>query len=147
MGTPGKIPPQLICTHVAVDRKITPEEPGPDIIILIISFPNRKSDGTVREFCTDLTDQSRHSFSAKPHIFAPLQHKGAETKTVSISAAGKNIFLRQSVTGNTVIASADPAVITIVSAIIGKFDQTTDIDIFSIMSMTYFSRPFKQKFR
>ena len=69
-------------------------------------------------------NQSCRTFSCEPAVFPTLQNKSTESQFISISAAGKDLFFRQSVTGKAGIAFPDTTVITVISAVIRKKQVT-----------------------
>ena len=73
-------------------------------------------------------------------ILASLQDKGPETKLPALLTAGKNVLLRQAVPVRIRITAADPAVITVVPAVIGKLNQSTDIYIMPVNRLRHGSR-------
>ena len=85
-----------------------------------------------------------HPFCCKPVIFTTLKYKGAEPQFITDVAAGKNLRRRQAVTQNVGIAFPDTAVIAIVVTVVGKFNQSADINIMAIFADTDCFRLFKK---
>ena len=76
----------------------------------------------------DGTHQIGDAFFCIVGILAALQDKGAETQIPAFPTAFKDFLLCQAVALGAGIAAADAAVITVVFAVIGKFDQSADIN-------------------
>ncbi len=68
-------------------------------------------------------------------ILAALQDEGAKAKFIAGSAAGEDVFLGKAIAADIGIALSDSAVIAIIFAIVGKFDQSTDVDVISVIMM------------
>ena len=60
------------------------------------------------------------------------EDKGTEAKLVAILAAGEDLILCEAVAVRARVASPDAAVIAVIFAIIGKFDQSADKDLVSV---------------
>ena len=73
-------------------------------------------------------------------ILATLQHEGAEAEPIAFGAAGQNFFLCQTVAFREAVAGADTAVVAVVFAVIGEFNQTTDIDLVAVILTAEFIR-------
>ena len=97
-------------------------------------FPDGKSDRAVRKTLPDSGDDICHPVFREPSVLAALEDKGAEAETVSVFAAGKNLIFGQSVADRVFIAFAYAAVIAVVPAVVGKFDQPPDIDVLSVVT-------------
>jgi tetratricopeptide (TPR) repeat protein len=67
-----------------------------------------------------------HALRGPQGIFAPLQHEGAEAKAMPLPAAGKDLLLTEPKTADVGVCGADAAVIAVVFAVVGEFDQSPD---------------------
>jgi hypothetical protein len=65
--------------------------------------------------------------------FSPLQDKGFEPQEIPDAAAVKDLLKGQAVPFDLGIASTDSAVIAIILAIIGQFNETPEIDFIAVM--------------
>ena len=73
-------------------------------------------------------------------ILATLQHEGTEAEPIAFGTAGKNFLLCKAVAFRKAVAGADTAVVAVVFAVIGEFNQTTDIDLVAVIFTAEFIR-------
>lgn len=66
-----------------------------------------------------------------------LEHKCPKSQLIAILAALQDFFLRKAVTAGIPVRTADPAVIAVISAVIGKFYQTSCIYFISKIFFLY----------
>src|SRR5699024_7323468 len=95
-------------------------------------FSNGQGNGTVRKFFPDLIHQFCDPLVIVIGILPSLEYKGAESQTVSRPAAFQDLSLGKPVSGSLFVAFPDAAVVTVISAVIGKFYQPPDKNPFSI---------------
>src|SRR5699024_5214238 len=111
-----------------------PEEiaAGSGIKETLICLPGQFSDGqgdcTVWPGTMDFGDDLRHPFFSEPSVLSALKDKGPESQPVSCITAGKNLLFCEAVADCIPVAPAYAAVIAVVPAVIGKFDEPADID-------------------
>ena len=91
-----------------------------------------KRQGTVRIHFFDLADQCDQFFICIISILPTLEDKGTESQFIAFFAACKDIFFCQAVALGVSVAPADPAVIAVIFAVVGKLNQATYIDLVSI---------------
>src|SRR5699024_448789 len=108
-----------------------------DPVDVFLFFSHRQRQRTVRITAFDGLYDLLHLLRGKKSVLAALKDKSAESKVISLHAAVKDILLRQPVSLSGVIASPDPAVITVVPAVTGKFDQSADVDIVSVYLLSH----------
>ena len=110
-------------------------------------LPDGKRNRTIGVFLTHRTDNMRHFFLRKIQILAALQNEGTKAEGIPLFTAGKDFLLRQPIAFQSFVPSADTAVIAVISAIIRKFNQPSNIDIPAVMLMANVSRLCKKIFR
>ena len=107
------------------------------IKICLIAFFGLLTDGqgdcTVWVLMPDRRHDFTHFIIRKIWIFSTLQNKGPESQTIPLLAAGQDLFFRKAVPHSLCIASADPAVIAVILTVIGKFNQSPDIHLITII--------------
>ena len=105
---------------------------GPCIVQFLVTFPGtfsyRERQRTVLVSLLDLSDQTAQNLIVPVCVLAALQNKGAKAKLVASCTAFQNLVCSESVAVTVMIGTANPAVETVVSAQIRKFDQSSDID-------------------
>ena len=82
-----------------------------------------------------------------PHVLATLEHKCAKSQGITHMARLQNFFFRQTVSLRLLVAFADTAVIAIIFADVGNFQQSADIDFFAKNLLTKFLGLFLHKRR
>ena len=92
------------------------------------AFADGKCNGTVRISLFYGADDSCQICVAVDKIFATLQNKGPKAQGVTLLTAGKDLFFGQAVANSFCVAASYSAVITVISAVIGEFDQPANID-------------------
>ena len=97
-------------------------------------------NGAVRMLLADSADDSADFVIRIIRILATLQHEGAEAKSIAFGATGQDFFLCQTVACREAVAGADTAVVAVVFAVIGEFNQTTDIDLVAVIFTAEFIR-------
>lgn len=104
----------------------------PFLIGFPVLFPHREGQGAVGEFSLDGPDQLRDPLPRKPGILAALEHKGPKAETVARFTAPQNLLPGQAVAAAIAVAPPDAAVVAVVAAVIGKFNEAANEDFFSI---------------
>ena len=133
IGIVGFMTEQIaVCTHVMEQ-----------LVALSGFFTNGECERTVRKTSFDCPDEYGHPLVREPCIFASLQDKGTKTKTVTGLTAIQYFVFGKTIPGNRSIAAANSAVITVISAVIGKFNQSPDLYIMTIILMAYSPCPLK----
>jgi hypothetical protein len=89
---------------------------------------------------SDLSDNRTDFFICKIEILAPLKDKGAKSQQISLVAAVQNLLFGKPVSLRLLVGSANPAVEAVISAIVGKLDQTAKKNLFSIVLVPHFGR-------
>ena len=103
-------------------------------------FANGQCNGAVRMLLADGADNSADFVICIIRILTTLQHEGTEAEPIAFSAAGQDFLLRQTVAFRKAVACADTAVVAVVFAVIGEFNQTTDIDLVAVILTAEFIR-------
>ena len=88
----------------------------------MLHLSNGKSDCAVRPALMYVRDNVSQTRNCEPAIFTTLKNKGAKTKFISGFAAVKNLIFSETIAVHVWIASADTAVITIVTTIVSEFN-------------------------
>ena len=73
-----------------------------------------------------------------------LKDECAETQFIALAAAVEDLLSGQSVPAYLSVTFAYTAVKAVIFAIVGKFDQPADVDVTSVMSLTFFPCQCKQ---
>ena len=107
-------------------------------IAFMTAFSQRKGDSTVGCDLLDAADHGHQTCIGEEAILTALQHKGLKTQLCTCFAAGKHIVFRQAVTLYIGISAADAAVKAVVFAVIGQFDQSTEINLVAELFFLYF---------
>ena len=109
----------------------------------LITFPGAFADGkghcAVWEFFFDRTHDLTDFFIGKPKILSALEDESAKAQLISGPAAGKNLLLCQTVAFCLTIAGADTAVIAVISAVVGKFNESADPYLVPVVAVAHFS--------
>ena len=109
---------------------------GPGVEQALIAFPAALSKGerdrAVRIRRPDPADQLTEPAVLKPAVLSALQDEGAKTQIISLAAALQDLLRRKPVALAAGIASADPAVKTVVSAEAADLDQPPDVYVVSV---------------
>ena len=92
------------------------------------SFSDGKGERAVRVLFFSGAEYRNQLFISPVRIFAALQYKGAKAQTVAFFAAAKNFFRSQPVAFCICAAFADTAVIAVVFTVVGKLDQSADVN-------------------
>ena len=108
----------------------------PKLIGFTAAFANGKCNGTVRISLFYGADDSCQICVAVDKIFATLQNKGPKAQGVTLLTAGKDLFFGQAVANSFCVAASYSAVITVISAVIGEFDQPANIDFIAENSLS-----------
>ena len=88
----------------------------------------------------DSADDSADFVICIIRILTTLQHEGTEAEPIAFSAAGQDFLLRQTVAFRKAVACADTAVVAVVFAVIGEFNQSADIDFVAVILTAEFIR-------
>ncbi|EFY04579.1 hypothetical protein HMPREF9443_01451 [Phascolarctobacterium succinatutens YIT 12067] len=96
-------------------------------------FANGQCNGAVGMLLADGADDGADFVIRIIRILATLQHEGAEAEPIAFGAAGQDFLLRQTVAFREAVAGADTAVVAVVFAVVGEFNQTTDIDLVAVI--------------
>ena len=110
------------------------------VVALFRFFPEGEGNGAVRKPVPDFGDNPADSGIRIIGILTPLQNIGAKSQPVPLLTAGEDFLLAQSVPLDLLISPADSAVITIIPAVIGKLNQSPDIDLIPIDLPAFFIR-------
>ena len=103
------------------------------LVTLPLLFPHRECHRTVTVFLFYGHDQLCDPVIRIPGVLAPLEHKGPEPKGITFPAALHNFFPAQTVTFRPAVSFSDPAVVAVVFAVIGKLDQSSDVNAVSVI--------------
>ena len=117
---------RLMAQQIPVRPRL-PESPVGFLFLL----PDGEGHGAVREFFLDAGYEMTDLIIVIEGVLSALQHKGPKVQIVSHPAAGKNLLLRQPVTVAGTVASPKAAVIAVIPAVIGEFDESPEIHLIS----------------
>ena len=105
---------------------------------LLRFFSNGKGQGTVRVFCFNLMYNRKKSFICIISVLSSLKNKSPESQFITLLTAEENVFFCQSVSLGIFVAAADTTVITVIFAVIGKFNQSSYINDISVYLLANF---------
>ena len=120
--------------------------------LITVFFPlsNGKSDRTLWKMFSDSSDNVDNPLFCKISIFSTLQDKCAKSQIIAFLAAAKNGILVQTIPVCCCITFSNTTIEAVVSTIICKLYQTTDINVMPIVFVALFSGKFEKvlgKFR
>ena len=118
---------RLVAEKIAVRARVKPF-----LVSHPVLFSHRKGQGAVGELSLDGPDQLRDPLPVKPGVLAALEHEGPKSKTITRFTAAENLLLGQSVAAAIAVAPPDAAVVAVIAAVIGKFNETADEDPFPV---------------
>ena len=98
----------------------------PAAVNLERTLPAGKRNGTVQMRRFEFRHDTFQLIIPEARIFAALQDDRAEAQFISVFSGSKYLFFGQAVAADFGIARADAAVITVVFAEIGEFDQSAE---------------------
>ena len=110
----------------------------PQAVCLFRMFSYRQCDRTLRICRPYLPDNLRQFLICIVRIFTPLQYKCPKSQLIAIGATIQYLFLCQTITFCISVTISNSAIITVVLAIVGKFNQSTSINICAII---FFLKP------
>ena len=110
----------------------------PQSVCFFRMFSYRQCDRTLRIQRPYLPDNLRQFFICIIWILAALQHKCPKAKFIAIGTAVKYLLFRQTIALCISVAISNSAIIAVIPAIIGKFNQSTGINICAII---FFLKP------
>ena len=70
-----------------------------------------------------------HAGISEIAVLTALQDESAEAQRISGLAAGEDLFFSQPVAMDVPVAFANATVETVIFAVVGKFDQASNVDI------------------
>ena len=95
-------------------------------------LPQGKGYGTVRIAAADLADNLYHPVIIKIRVFPSLKDKCPEAQLIALPAAGEDLVPCEPVAVKLAVIPPDPAIETVVFAIVGKLDESPDVYIMAI---------------
>ena len=87
----------------------------------------------------DASDKPADFPIRKERIFPALQDNGSEPQPVAAVRAVQDLFFCQPVPVRAAVGPADSAVIAVIAAPVGEFNQTAQIDCLSVDRFPHFS--------
>ena len=137
MGRIGGLVPQQVAVGTGV--KIC-------LIALSGLLSDRQGNGTVRMLFLDAADQPADLLVREERILPALQDNGPEAQPVPPVRAVQDLFFCQPVPVRAAVGPADPAVIAVIAAPVGEFNQSAQIDCLSVDRFPHFSGAGVQQF-
>lgn len=101
-------------------------------------FSHGEGDSAFRELRFDAADDAAKTFIGEVGILTALHDKGAEAQLPALPAAGENFLFGQTVAVGMAVSTANSAVIAVIFTVIGKFNESTDVDGASIPRAAHF---------
>ena len=127
VGIAGGFVPQQIAVGARVKIRL---------VAVARLFAHRQGDGAIGISGANRRHNGAKAIIGKIRVLAALQHKGAKPQPVSFGTAGENLVIAQPVAGGTAVTAANSAIIAIVFAVIGKFDQPAYIYLVAVHGTT-----------
>ena len=118
-----------------------------DAVALPGAFAYGESDCAVLPPGMDGRDDIRQTAVRKPAVLPALEYKRAEPEFIAVLTAGQDLIRREAVPLGIGVALSDPAVQTVIAAVIGELDQAAYVDVMSVMADAGFPCPLKEVFR
>ena len=131
-----KFPVMSFIIGLMAEKVAVRSGPGKTPVAFKRPFPHRERDGAVRKCAVYGGNNLFQPVIRIPSVLSALQDEGAEPQLITGFTAGKNILFCQPVAVRGFIAAADAAVVTVVPAVAGEFDQPPDKNIPAIMADT-----------
>ena len=131
----------MLCIRCFMAQQITV---GACIKVCLVAgtafFADGQRNGTVGMLLANGADDSADFVVCIICIFAALQHESAKAEPIAFGATGQDFLLRQTVAFREAVAGADTAVVAVVFAVIGEFNQSADIDFVAVILTAEFIR-------
>ena len=118
-----------------------------DAVTLPGAFAYGESDCAVLPPGMDGRDDIRQTAVRKPAVLPALEYKSAEPEFIAVLTAGQDLIRCEAVPLGIGVALSDPAVQTVIAAVIGELDQAAYVDVMSVMADAGFLCPLKEVFR
>ena len=109
-------------------------------------FADGERDGAVGIALADRGDDGADLVVGIVGILAALQDKGAESERIALAAAGEDVHQLQPVAGGVPVSVPDAAVVAVVFAVVGKFDESAHIDRVAVSLTAHRIRRLAQQF-
>ena len=115
-------------------------------ITLVSTFSQGQGNGTVGPVLFHGAYNVFQHFLREAAVLSALEHKSPKSQFISLMTAFQYLVFCQPVSSGRTVASANAAVVTVVSAVIGKFNQSSGVNFIAVIFLLPVSGFFKKVF-